>query len=82
MHRPRHKFLPSAALAVYQDSALSRRDRTDRLFQLLHRCGAADDVLQRIAGGGITLQGKVLPAESHFFERPADRQLNLVHQSG
>ena len=59
----RNEFFTGAALAVNQNRAGGGGDGAYRLLQLLHGPAGADDVVERVAGGGIAAQRKVLLAE-------------------
>ena len=80
MHGTRDQFFAGAAFAVNQDGALGRGDGADRLLQFLHGRAGANDVVERVACGRVALEGKVLPAERKFFQRPFDGQPDFVHQ--
>ena len=58
-----YKFFAGAALAVNQDRAGGGGDGAHRLLELLHGGTGADDVVERVAGGGVAAQGEVLLAE-------------------
>ena len=62
MHRPGDQLFSGSTLAVDQDRALGGSHGADGLLELFHRRAHADDVVQRIAGGGIALERKILPA--------------------
>ena len=76
-----NKLFAGAALAMDQHRARSRRDRTHGLLQFLHRRAGSDDVVERVAGGGIAAQGKVLLAEDQFLKGAVHRQLDLIDQA-
>src|SRR5262249_18296586 len=82
VHGARDQFLAGAALAVDQDRAVGRSDGADGLLELLHSAAGADDIVQRVAGRGVTPESEVLLAEGRLFEGPVDGQLDFVDQSG
>ena len=75
------QFLAGSALAVDQYGAAGRSNRADGLLQLLQRADCADNVVERVASGGIATQGKVLTAERNFCQRPGNGQLDFIHQA-
>ena len=71
MERAGGEFLAGAHVAGDQHAAVGRRDLLERLAQLAHRRGVAE---QFGIGSGATLQFLVLALEPRGFERPADDQ--------
>ncbi len=82
VHGPGHEFLAGAAFAVNQNRALGGGHGANGLLQFFHGGTDADDVVERVAGGGIAFEGEVLAAERHFLESAVDGQLDFVDQSG
>ena len=58
-----HQFFTGAALPVDQNRAGGGGDGANRLLELLHGRAGADDVVERIAGGGVAAQREILLAE-------------------
>ena len=66
VHGAGHQFFTGAALAVDQHRAGRGSDSADRLLELLHGAAGADDVVERVARGGVAAQREILLAESNF----------------
>src|SRR5205807_10648504 len=81
MDRPGNQFLSGSAFSLDQNRAAGRGHGANGLLELLHRGTDANDVLERITRGCVPFESEVLAAESNFFQRAPNRQLNLVNQS-
>src|SRR5579864_2447274 len=77
----RNQLFTGAAFAVNQNCAGRGGDGADGLLQLLHGWAGANNVVQRVARGGIAPQSKVLLAEGQLLDCPVDGKFDLVHQS-
>ena len=63
VHGAGDEFFTGAAFAVDQNRAGGRSHGAHRLLELLHGAARADDVVERVAGGGVAAQRKILLAE-------------------
>src|ERR1700722_17554738 len=81
MHGASHQFLASAALAMNQNRAGGRGHNAHRLLQFFDGAARSDDVVERVAGGGVAAQREVLFAEIEFLESAVDGQLDFVNQA-
>ena len=76
------QFFAGAAFAVDQNGAGGGGDGAHRLLELLHGAAGADDVVERVAGGGVAAQREVLLAQVEFLDRAIDGQLDFIDQPG
>src|SRR5437868_1114661 len=81
MNRARDQFFAGTTFSLNQYRARGGRNRSDCLLQLLHGRTRSNNVVQRIACGGIAPEGEVLLAEHELLDRPIDGQLDLVYKS-
>ena len=81
MHGARDQLLSGTALTVNQHRTLGRGHSANGLFEFFHRRAGTDDVVQRISGGRVAFESKVLAAERNFFQSLTDGDLDLIDQA-
>ena len=52
------------------------------MLQLFQRGTGADDVVERVARGGIAAEGEILAAEGDLGERAGDGEFDFIDESG
>src|SRR5208283_4125997 len=81
MHGAGDEFFTGSALAIDEDRAAGGRNGADGLLQLFQSRTYADDVVERVARGRVTAQGKVLAAEGNLGKRAGYSKFDLVHEA-
>ncbi len=77
-----HQFLARAAVAVDQHGAVGGGHGANSGLQALHAAADADNVFQRVASGGIALQGKILAAKRLLGKGLAHGDFHVFDQAG
>ena len=78
----RDKFFACAAFTINQHGAGGWRNGTDSSFQLFNDRTAADKILERVAAGGIALEGKVFALKNERFQRASHSEFQFLQQAG
>ena len=81
MDSARHQLFTRPTFAVNQDGAGGGCDGANGQLEFFHRRTGADDVVERIVRGSVTSQGKILFAQSEFFQHTADCEPDFVNQA-
>src|SRR5215468_7925860 len=76
-----HQFLTRTALSIDQDRARSRRYSADGGLKFFNRRTLANDVVKRVAAGGVALEGEILALQIHGLQSATDGEFQLVHQT-
>jgi hypothetical protein len=81
VHGARNQLFAGAAFALHENGAAGGGDGADDLLEALDSGAVADDVVERVAAGGIAAKSEVLTAKSKIFQSAVDGDADFFHQS-